>query len=128
MPRGVYLRTEYHKEIMRKHHADMKGDKNPCWRGGKTKSIQGYVLVYKPDHPKAMHGKYVPEQVLLIEEKISRYLADDEVVHHINGIKDDNGIENLMLMTKSEHKRLHRLGMKIGEKGVNLSFERQVQE
>jgi hypothetical protein len=108
MPIGVYPRTEYHKEIMRKHHADFNGDKNPCWRGGKTKSVLGYVWVYAPDHPKAIHGKYVPEQVLVMEKLIGRYLTDDEVVHHINGKKNENDPENLALLTITEHKKLHR--------------------
>ncbi len=107
MPTGVYVRTEYHREILRKHHADMRGDKNPCWRGGKTNSVQGYVWIYAPEHPKAKNKKYVPEQVLVMEKKIGRYLGTNEVVHHINGIKNDNRLENLTLMTAKEHKSLH---------------------
>jgi hypothetical protein len=32
---------------------------------------------------------------------------DNEVVHHINGVRDDNRLENLQLMTTSEHISLH---------------------
>ena len=38
---------------------------------------------------------------------IGRYLKDDEVVHHVNEVKDDNRLANLQLMDRWEHKSLH---------------------
>lgn len=76
--------------------------KNSMWRGGRWKHWQGYVYVYQLNHPYAKNG-YVYEHRLVIEKDIGRYLLLTEHVHHINGIRDDNRIENLQLMTRSEH-------------------------
>jgi len=69
------------------------------WKGGRRESL-GYVLVYSPDHPRA-NKKYVFEHILKMEEKIGRFLVRGETVHHRNGIKNDNRIENLELWTKN---------------------------
>lgn len=47
------------------------------------------------------------QHVVIMEQHIGRRLRNGEVVHHINGIKTDNRIENLRLMTNKEHGRLH---------------------
>ncbi len=84
----------------------LRGEKHQFWNGGKTHA-HGYVLVLAK-HPKAdMYGK-VREHVLVIEKQLGRYLTKDEKVHHINGIKDDNRLENLQLFpSQSEHLKEH---------------------
>jgi uncharacterized protein (DUF1330 family) len=81
---------------------------NPNWKGGKIVNPKGYILIRKSKHPKANNG-YVFEHILIMENHIGRYLIKGEVVHHINGIRSDNRIENLKILTKKQHQKLHFL-------------------
>jgi hypothetical protein len=69
--------------------------------------IGPYKLVECPGHPRAKCGRYVLEHRLVMEKKVGRYLERFESVHHINGNKTDNRIENLVLTTWSDHQRLY---------------------
>jgi hypothetical protein len=82
-----------------------RGERNHRWGGGRTRT-NGYVKVYAPNHPRAS-GLYVLEHILVAEAKIGRPLRADECVHHRNGVRDDNRPENLEVLTRSEHARLH---------------------
>ena len=48
------------------------------------------------------------EHRYVMEKYLKRKLKDNEVVHHINGDKSDNRIENLQVMTLSEHSSMHQ--------------------
>lgn len=69
-----------------------------AWQGGKRTLPSGYVEVHCSGHPFAVNGKYVREHRLVMEKHLGRYLLPSEQVHHRNGIKDDNRLENLELM------------------------------
>lgn len=79
-----------------------RGEKNYRWNGGTCK-IGKYLYIKSPNHPYKNSGRYVAEHRLVMEKEIGRYLTSNEEVHHKNGIKDDNRIENLELVIKKIH-------------------------
>lgn len=78
----------------------------PKIRSSRFIDCSGYVQIYWPEHPMATKSGCVREHRLVMMEHLGRELLPDEVVHHINGIKHDNRIENLMVMKAWEHDRL----------------------
>lgn len=91
--------------------------------GHRKKRKDGYISVYFPAHPKANKDGYIPEHHLIMESHIGRHLKEDEVVHHINHVRDDNRIENLQLMTFKEHSALHMKERWAQKKGASLSIK-----
>lgn len=88
----------------------VSGESSPAWKGGRYKNGYGYIFIYSPNHPFKNRSGYVREHRLVMEKHLGRYLKPEEVVHHINGVKDDNGIKNLKLFTTTgEHTRFHDL-------------------
>ena len=83
-----------------------RGEKNGQWKGGRYSDKRGYVFIKCYDHPRAVRG-YIAEHVFIAEAREKRYLVPGEEVHHINGIKNDNRPENLVVLTKIEHLKEH---------------------
>ena len=89
-----------------------KGSKGH-WKCGKIK-CHGYILIYNPTHPFKVHGNYIMEHRLVMEKHLGRYLTPEEVVHHINEIRDDNRIENLELFSNNgRHLSFHFKKMRL---------------
>lgn len=102
-------------EQKQRFSALVKGDKSHLWKGGKCYDGRGYIQVVCYGHPAAKKKTgYVVEHRLVMEKFLGRYLLPREVVHHINGVRDDNRLENLMLFSNfREHLDFHK---KVGVK------------
>jgi hypothetical protein len=72
---------------------------------GRSRNNKGYVYITFKGGDKILEHRYVMEQ------KLGRKLAPGEAVHHINGDKTDNRIENLALMGHGEHTVMHHTGL-----------------
>lgn len=62
-----------------------------------------------PPHPKRNLKGLYPLHRVVMENSLGRLLLDGEDVHHKDGDKNNNNIENLEVMTKSAHAAHHRL-------------------
>ncbi|MBM4177494.1 HNH endonuclease [Candidatus Gribaldobacteria bacterium] len=88
---------------IRPYSGDKSGPNNPFWKGGRYKDKNsGYVFIHQPDHPAANANGYVLEHRLVMEEKLGRYLKQNEMIAHKNGKKNDNRAQNLILTLVGE--------------------------
>lgn len=85
----------------------MSGENSGNFKGYRRRTTKGYIACYKPDHPYASAGGLVMEHRLVMEEILGCFLPKSIDVHHLNGVKDDNRIENLAIMTHGAHTALH---------------------
>lgn len=91
-----------HKSVYCSNKCQMALKYNAKHFNGKLLSERGYVLVKLPN-VKRMKSGYSYEHRIVIEMKIGRLLNTDEVVHHIDGDKTNNRLENLMLFPIKFH-------------------------
>lgn len=97
------------------------GVKNGRWKGG-YRYHNGYRKVYIPnDHPLAPYrqsDKTLFEHRLIMMQHLGRPLTPTEQVHHINGVKDDNRLENLQLVVGNHGAGIHLLCADCGSRNL----------
>jgi len=77
-----------------------KGANNPNWKGGRTQTTDGYITI-KAKRP----GKKSPNQLehIVVWEEANGIIPQGWVIHHLNGVRDDNRLENLFAMPRKRH-------------------------
>lgn len=106
-----------------------KREKSWRWKGGKITTSKGYVYLLKPDNPMANKKGYVAEHRLIMSEKIGRPIKDTEHIHHINGKKGDNRVENLIVLNSHTHFLITLLQSKINKlKKENKKLKLELKE
>ena len=99
---GKGLCSSHYQKLVR--HGDPLWESTPKSRrkAEPRRDNDGYVRLYRPEHPNARKDGYVSEHTVVMTEVLGRPLLPREQVHHKNGIRDDNRPSNLELWLKSQ--------------------------
>ncbi len=102
-------------KIQAKAQGNRAMEKNGHWKGGRYTGKEGYVHIRITSKVERL------EHTWLMEQLLKRPLYRNEVVHHKNEDRTDNRIENLELMTISEHLRFHNTGDRSHKRKTQLA-------
>lgn len=122
--RGIPRFINGHSARVNNQQSGKSGKLNPNYKGGRHIDSQDYVAVLVQGNS---GSSYRYEHRLVMERHLERLLRSDEQVHHINGNKQDNRLENLQMLTVAEHAALHQRELKeqLGE-GAYLHVKRNI--
>lgn len=104
------------KDCASKYKSLINKKEKPIWDGIEKKNMwnysqivdnNGYLYAMCPQHPKSLSTGYVYLHRLIVENYLGRILKDDEVIHHKDFNRKNNSIENLLVLSQSEHSKLH---------------------
>lgn len=116
------------------HQFGLKGDKNSSWKADTRISSYGYLLVRVLDHPFrnsddfVFEHRLVAEKYLLTEENSieingKKYLRPEYAVHHKDFDRLNNSVDNLVVMLKGEHAKLHTKLKELEKQGKTKEYE-----
>lgn len=95
------------------------------WKGGIREDAQGYLMEYvrkgslfysMAQKSKNRHGGVILQHRLVMARHLGRILTKEEIVHHVNGDKKNNKIDNLRLTTRGRHPTNYIAGFQEGYK------------
>ena len=100
------------------HQFGLLGDKNASWKSDEKINYYGYKMIRVLDHPFRNINNFVFEHRLLAEKYLmtdeqsievngKKYLKPELDVHHIDQDKSNNSIDNLIIVSKKEHRKIH---------------------
>ena len=109
LPKVPGRQPKYANDQQKKEHYRLlrrQRKSTPLLRTGrphKTTTRNGsYLVEWAPGHPKAWDGRHVFQHILIWERQ-NGPLPEGYVIHHLNGIKDDNRLENLVALPRGKH-------------------------
>ena len=103
--RGTVRKILKESDIERRPRSYYRGEKHTAWRGGRfIAKNTGYVWIAKPGYSRSGRKGYVMEHRYVMEQYLGRPLKTYEQIHHKNGIKTDNRIENLEVVMRDNHR------------------------
>lgn len=125
-----YIAKQKYMKGNKNHQYGLKGDLNDSWTSDERISVYGYKLIRKLNHPFRNCDDFVFEHRLVAEQYYltdynsieidgKKYLKREYDVHHIDFDKLNNSPENLIVLTRSEHQKLHQMIKKKDKIGKN---------
>ena len=106
--KSLGIRVEDLRDGRGRHGNHAKGKMSHRWNTGKIISCEGYVKVrVGKEHPFADSNGYAYEHLIVWASCGKPKPREDQILHHRNGDKTDNRVENLEIMQRADHSRLH---------------------